>query len=192
MIKSFKRSIKMKTLNLDKNNISNETESLKEENEYLKTLMAELAEKNKKLMSKLKDFRTTIDLLEVKTKKLEIHEKILKENEYLREHIDLIQTELINNRKQNLIKHSFNSPIIGLENIGNSCYMNSVLQCLFYTNELSNYFLGSGFKNLLNRSDLKLANKYHEILQNIFSNNKISSSNLSEIHILKNQKSLSH
>ena len=29
----------------------------------------------------------------------------------------------------------------GLQNMGNSCYLNAGLQCLFYTYELSNYFL---------------------------------------------------
>ena len=32
-------------------------------------------------------------------------------------------------------------PILGLTNLGNSCYMNSGLQCLFATKELSEYFL---------------------------------------------------
>ena len=34
-----------------------------------------------------------------------------------------------------------NFPILGLANLGNSCYMNSSLQCLFAIKELTNYFL---------------------------------------------------
>ena len=34
-----------------------------------------------------------------------------------------------------------NFPILGLTNLGNSCYMNSSLQCLFAIKELTNYFL---------------------------------------------------
>lgn len=32
----------------------------------------------------------------------------------------------------------------GLDNIGNTCFMNSVLQCLVNTQELREYFLGIG------------------------------------------------
>ena len=173
MSKSIKKSLKIKGFNLDQNNAS----SLKEENEYLKSLIAEIVEKNKKLISKLKDSRNKMDLLK-KTN----HEKILNENEFLRKQIDKIQTELINIRKQIPIKNYNNVPIMGLENIGNSCFMNSVLQCLIHTEGLSNHFLGSDFKDLLKNSDLKLANKYHEILQKIDSNNKILRLNLSELH----------
>ena len=38
------------------------------------------------------------------------------------------------NEKENL-------PILGLTNLGNSCYMNSSLQCIFAIKELTNYFL---------------------------------------------------
>ncbi|CDW91152.1 ubiquitin carboxyl-terminal hydrolase family protein [Stylonychia lemnae] len=36
--------------------------------------------------------------------------------------------------------------VLGLKNIGNTCYMNSILQCIFVTPKLTEYFLEGGFK----------------------------------------------
>ena len=41
--------------------------------------------------------------------------------------------------KNKIEKEKF--PVLGLTNLGNSCYMNSSLQCLFATKELSDYFI---------------------------------------------------
>ena len=51
---------------------------------------------------------------------------------------------IIKGRKEYFDNHQNekeNLPILGLTNLGNSCYMNSSLQCLFAIKELSNYFL---------------------------------------------------
>ena len=68
-------------------------------------------------------------------------------------------------------------PLIGLQNIGATCYMNSTLQCLSQTKKLTNYFLKEGHRNriinnnnsLLYQDDLQLAPVYLELIENLWS-----------------------
>ena len=55
--------------------------------------------------------------------------------------------------------------IIGLENIGNSCFMNSALQCLIHTEELSNFILSGKFE------ENTLAKTYKTILEEVWQKN---------------------
>lgn len=41
--------------------------------------------------------------------------------------------------------------LTGLKNLGNTCYMNSILQCLSNTNELSEYFIYDKYRKHVNR-----------------------------------------
>jgi len=41
----------------------------------------------------------------------------------------------------------------GLKNLGNSCYMNSILQCMSGTIPLSRYFLGGTYKQHINKNN---------------------------------------
>jgi ubiquitin carboxyl-terminal hydrolase 4/11/15 len=49
-----------------------------------------------------------------------------------------------------IIKKSSNAGICGLSNLGNTCFMNSALQCLSNTTELTKYFLYGLFKDEVN------------------------------------------
>ena len=51
---------------------------------------------------------------------------------------------------QNAMKKSSNMGICGLSNLGNTCFMNSALQCLSNTTELSKYFIFGLCKDEIN------------------------------------------
>ena len=42
---------------------------------------------------------------------------------------------------------------MGLKNLGNTCYMNSGLQCLSNTKEITDYFMKDDFKSHINHSN---------------------------------------
>jgi len=68
--------------------------------------------------------------------------------------------ELINRIKSNNIMKLYNSPtLIGLNNIGATCFMNSTLQCLSQTKELTNYFLNVKNKERIINNNIALKNK---------------------------------
>ena len=111
-------------------------------------------------------------VLEKREKAIEYKEKLIKDKEKMLEE-KLIQFE---KNKEKIIDEEIQKRketiLIGLNNIGATCYMNATLQCLSNTKQLTDYFLNTYKPNPKN----VMANEYYKVLQNIwnFKNNKIS------------------
>ena len=64
---------------------------------------------------------------------------------------------------------TYNSPtLIGLNNIGATCFMNSTLQCLSQTKQLANYFLNIKNKEAIRNNNIALKNKHAYQLSPVF------------------------
>ena len=61
---------------------------------------------------------------------------------------------------KDIIKREFKiPPNIGLNNVGATCFMNSTLQCLIHTKQLSNYFLNPQNKERILKNNIAIKNK---------------------------------
>ena len=129
--------------------IEEEKEKIKREKEQLKKEKEEINRNNNK---ENEDLKAKIKGLEEKIKQLEMDKK--KQNS---------KERLITNNNENKEKPPISlykvPTLIGLNNIGSTCFLNATLQCLSQTEPLTNYFLSKNHENEIINNNIAKINK---------------------------------
>ena len=86
-----------------------------------------------------------------------------------------------NNQAQQIQNNKYIFPLKGLNNIGSTCYMNSILQCLLHVSELTAYFLNeypkdnnlllSKNKNVVSKG--RISKSYYNIVASVCQNENV-------------------
>ena len=182
------------------NNLNNERDNLmneaRKEKEQINELQNQLKKKDNIIKQKDNDIeKIQKDILELnKNLKNKENENITKYNNKLAQnkskyekYILQLQTEIekYKNENKQIKKQNkdfildaycdcwkFNKEpiLVGLNNIGATCYMNATLQCLSNTKVLTEYFLKT-FNNEVNNKNKIMSNEYYNVVKNLWDRN---------------------
>ena len=146
-------------LNIREEEIQKMEKELQEKGDKLKEKEGEILNKENELLSNTNIFNNNSNELIKKKQELIDKEKELNKKE-----------EELNNQLK-ILKQQNEPILIGLNNIGATCYMNASLQCFSNTKKLSEYFLN----HFIKEPNKVMSNEYYEVLKNLWdreNNNK--------------------
>ena len=128
--------------------------------------------KENKYEKEIEHDKEKCDIIWEENKKLkeENNNYILIINNLQKELKELNEIKLIYNQKyKNNSIEKYNTPtLVGLNNIGATCFMNSTLQCLSQTKQLSNYFLNENNKDKIINNNISLINMNENQLSPVY------------------------
>jgi len=179
--------------NTETNNLVLKIKSQNEEIEKMKNIINEKNEELEKLKNEKKEIneqlnRTKEEINKLKKKIEESNLKATKSNK-----LSINKEKKFHNRSRSMPKNEiqfckepiklYDSPtLIGLNNIGETSFMNSTLQCLSQTEALANYFLKESNLHRIINNNLSKNNEtpqlspiFHELIKKLWSKEKIIS-----------------
>ena len=113
--------------------------------------------KENEIKKRLASLEEREDLIEKEKKDIEIKQKQLEKE--IEENKRLVQIYKKEKKSGNLFEKYITPPLIGLNNIGATCFMNSTLQCLSQTKELTRFFLEEANENKIINNNIASDNK---------------------------------
>jgi len=178
LIEKENQEIDSKRKEFKKDNEINQ--KLKQEINYLISQRKGLINEINKYKQELNQMMQQIQLLEnkVKMNNYMIQKNKMNDNNNQKQKMHENNNQNFN-KKVEIIKTYKSPPLIGLNNIGSTCYKNSVLQCLSQTESLTNFFLRESSKNSIFNNNIALKNKnapqlcpaYYNLIQNLWARN---------------------
>jgi ubiquitin C-terminal hydrolase len=116
-----------------------------------------IKQKENEINNKISFLEDKENLIEKENKEIDIKRKQLEKE--IEENKRMIQNSKKKNSSKNPLERYRIPPLIGLNNIGATCFMNSTLQCLSQTKELTNYFLNVKNENKIINNNIASVNK---------------------------------
>ena len=183
-IKQTELEEKQSKFEKDKSELDEKQLKFEKEKSEIEEMQSKFKENQIEFEKQKLEFEESQSLLEERQSQL-----IENENKFTQE--KLLQEKKLKQKEENLNKFKFSLEqeqkdfevqktkeelsklpnLVGLQNIGATCYMNATLQALSNTNSLTEYFIDKS-KFIPNNSNKKMTSEYYKVLSNLWSETK--------------------